>query len=116
MHEGAIIRSLFEMATKIKTEEKLDKIETITVIAGKFHQIVSEVMFMQFNLMKQEFSGFEKAKLIFQEKEIKVRCEDCGHIFQIDSPVFLCPNCNSLNTEIISGKELHIAKIEGIRK
>ena len=115
MHEGAIVKSIFESAKEIKSKEKLVEITTIKIIVGKFHQVVRDVMFTYFNNMKLEYKGFEQAELKMIEKDVKVKCKSCKKEFTIDSPIMMCPYCNSFETELISGKELHIATIQGTR-
>ncbi|MFC1898400.1 hydrogenase maturation nickel metallochaperone HypA [Candidatus Cloacimonadota bacterium] len=113
MHEGAIVNSLFEVAEQSKKDANLKEIEKVRIVVGKFHQIVEEVMHMHFNIMKKDIPGFENAELIMEERDVKVKCSGCGTTFTIDEPIFICPDCNSLETELIQGKELYIATMEG---
>ncbi|MCK5050240.1 MAG: hydrogenase maturation nickel metallochaperone HypA [Candidatus Cloacimonetes bacterium] len=115
MHEGAIVHSLLEIAKDIRIKEDLKEITEVKIIVGKFHQIVEEVMIANFDFMKTEYDGFDNAVLIMTEKNVSVICEDCQHEFTIDEPIFMCPECDSFNTELISGKELYIETIEGLR-
>jgi hydrogenase nickel insertion protein HypA len=113
MHEGAIVRSLFEIAEKIKEKEQLESVSKIRIVVGKFHQIVEDVMFMHFNLMKQEIAGFEKAELEITEKEVIVQCNNCGEVSRLTEPIFYCLKCSSPDTEFVSGNELYIENLEG---
>ena len=115
MHEGAIVHSLLEIAKDIRIKENLKEITEIRIVVGKFHQIVEEVMITNFQYMKADYIGFENATLFMTEKNVKVRCEDCKHEFTIDEPIFMCPECDSFNTELIAGKELYIETMEGMK-
>ena len=115
MHEGAIVHSLFEIAKEIKEKEKIIEIIELKIIVGKFHQIVEEVMMMHFDLMKAEYKGFENAVLKMKEIDVKIKCKNCGQESILNEPIFFCSNCESFDTELISGKELHIETIEGMR-
>jgi len=115
MHEGAIVKSLFDIAVQIKIDEELTKVDKITIVIGKFHQIVEEVMMMQFEFMKAEFPGFESAELEMFEKDVIVECLECSKTSKLTEPVFYCMNCHSPDTKIISGNELYIEKIEGLK-
>ena len=115
MHEGSIVKSLFDIASKIKEDEKLTEIQKVKVVIGKFHMIVDDVFLMYFDLMKKEYKGFENAELIIEEKDVKVKCKKCNEIFMIEDPIFICPKCESFDTEIIQGNELHIQTIEGMK-
>ena len=116
MHEGAIVHSLFEIAKDIKEKEKLIAIKEVKIIIGKFHQIVDEVMLMHFDLMKAEYKGFENAKLSMKEIDVKIKCKNCREETILNEPIFFCSKCESFDTELISGKELHIETIEGMRE
>ena len=115
MHEGAIIHSLLEIAKDIRIKENIKDITEVKIVVGKFHQIVEEVMITNFSFMKTEYVGFENAVLSMTEKDVSVKCEDCKHEFTIDEPIFMCPKCESFNNELISGKELYIETIEGMK-
>jgi len=116
MHEGAIVHSLLEIAKDIRIKEDLKEITEVKIIVGKFHQIVEEVMMANFDFMKTEYDGFDNAELIMTEKEVSIKCVDCQHEFTIDEPIFMCPKCDSFNTELISGKELYIETMEGMKE
>ncbi|MCK4312773.1 MAG: hydrogenase maturation nickel metallochaperone HypA, partial [Candidatus Cloacimonetes bacterium] len=74
-----------------------------------------EVFQMYFDLMKKEYKGFENAELIMEEKDVMVKCKKCNETFLIEDPIFICPNCESFDTEIIQGNELHIESMEGMK-
>ncbi|MDO9576908.1 MAG: hydrogenase maturation nickel metallochaperone HypA [Candidatus Cloacimonadales bacterium] len=114
MHEGSIVSSLFEIAEQSKKDANLKEITKVKIVVGKFHQIVEEVMLMHFDIMKQDIPGFENAVLEMEEKDVKIKCSGCGKIFTIDEPIFICPDCDSIETELFQGKELHIQTMEGI--
>jgi hydrogenase nickel incorporation protein HypA/HybF len=113
MHEGAIIHSLLELAKEIREKENLKEISEIKIVVGKFHQIIEEVMQTNFEFMKTEYNGFENAVLKMTELDVKVKCKNCHHEFSINEPIFMCPKCDSFQTEVIQGKELYIKTIEG---
>ena len=113
MHEGAIVHSLLDIAQEIKEKEKLNEISKVKIVVGKFHQIVEEVMMTQFNFMKLEYPGFENSELLMQMVDVKAKCNDCNHEFAIDEPIFLCPKCESMDTDLVTGKELFIETMEG---
>ncbi|MBN2460605.1 MAG: hydrogenase maturation nickel metallochaperone HypA, partial [Candidatus Cloacimonetes bacterium] len=85
----------------------------IKVKIGKFHQIVPEVMQTYFKLMKKEYPGFNEAELILEEIDLKLRCKKCQHSYLLQEPLFICDQCGSWETELISGDELYIETIEG---
>ncbi|MDA3871366.1 MAG: hydrogenase maturation nickel metallochaperone HypA [Candidatus Marinimicrobia bacterium] len=116
MHEGAIVQSIFDSAEEIKKKENLKNVTTIKIIVGEYHQIVKEVMFTYFDIMKLEYNGFKKAKLEMDVIPAEIQCKSCGKSFNINDPIMICPNCQSFETELIKGKELYIKAITGETK
>ena len=65
----------------------------------------------------EDVSGVPKYnRVVCLYGRIDVKCEDCQHEFTIDEPIFMCPKCDSFNTELISGKELYIETMEGMKE
>ncbi|HMM12657.1 MAG TPA: hydrogenase maturation nickel metallochaperone HypA [Bacteroidales bacterium] len=55
-----------------------------------------------------------QASVIFHWKKAVAVCEDCCKEFEPDDVFKICPYCNSLNTRLLTGKELKIKSIEVI--
>ncbi|MDP2173035.1 MAG: hydrogenase maturation nickel metallochaperone HypA [Candidatus Cloacimonadaceae bacterium] len=113
MHEGAIVKSLLEIANQYFLEADLTEVTKVNVIIGKFHHIVNEVLQMHFDLMKKDTAGFEQAILEIEERDLVIKCRKCDKTTNISEICFSCPDCDSIDTELIQGNELHIASIEG---
>lgn len=113
MHEGIIIKSLFDIAQKSRLEENLNEVETVKVVVGKFHQVVKDVLLMYFDLMKKDIEGFENADLQIEERDLQIRCKQCHEVVVLKQSVFSCPVCKSTNTEVIHGNELYIESLKG---
>ncbi|MBW6515746.1 MAG: hydrogenase maturation nickel metallochaperone HypA [Candidatus Cloacimonetes bacterium] len=116
MHEGVIVKSLFEIAAKSREESGLNEVQTVKVIVGKFHQIVREVMDMYFELMKKDYAGFSNALLVIEERELKIRCKSCNAVILLKEANFSCSECGSIKTEVVEGNELYIESLIGVDK
>lgn len=116
MHEGVIVKSLFEIAAKSREESGLKEVQKIKVVIGRFHQIVREVMEMYFNIMKKDFEGFREAILEIEERDLEIRCRNCKLVMKLKEPDFTCSGCHSINTEVIHGNELYIESLIGSSK
>lgn len=114
MHEGAIVKSLLDIANQSYIEAGLDEVSRVKVIIGKFHNIVNDVLLMHFDLMKKEIAGFEQAILEIEERDLIIQCRKCHKKTGINDISFTCSDCGSTDTELIQGDELYIASIEGM--
>ncbi len=113
MHEASIVQSIFESTAESMRKEGLSRVTRIKIAVGGMHHLVPEVMNHYFDLMKQEWSGFETAILVMDIIDVKVRCRKCGWFGPVEPPIFMCEHCNSFETDMIQGKELLIESIRG---
>ena len=113
MHEGVIVKSLFEIAVKSREESGLKEVQRVKVVIGKFHQIVRDVMEMYFNIMKKDYEGFQEAVLEIEERDLEISCRNCKQVIKLKEPEFTCSGCHSINTEVVHGNELYIESLIG---
>jgi hydrogenase nickel incorporation protein HypA/HybF len=113
MHEGAISRSLLNLAAQTSRESGLSEVTRVRVIIGKFHCVINEVLETNFDLQKQDIPCFENAVLEIEERDVKIQCKNCQKTIDLNEVSFTCPYCGSPETDIIQGNELHLDFIEG---
>lgn len=114
MHEGAIARSILESSAETMKTSGLTKVEEVSVVVGRIHHVVGEVLQTCFNVMKTDFPGLMEAALLISEREVLVNCRDCGADTQIeDLPLFVCGDCGSMAVSVVSGEELLIETLRG---
>ncbi|MDP8209809.1 MAG: hydrogenase maturation nickel metallochaperone HypA [Candidatus Stygibacter australis] len=112
MHEASLITSLLKIAHRVKIQNELDTISKVTIVVGDMHQVISDVMQNCFDLLKDDFQGFDNAQLIIKHTPLKIRCKECQKIITLNQTDFHCPHCHSTSTEIVSGQELFIETLE----
>ena len=112
MHEASLITSLLKIAHRVKIQYELDAISKVNIIVGEMHQIIPDVMQNCFDLIKNDFQGFNNAQLIIKFTPLKIRCKVCQKEVSLTQADFHCPHCHSTSTTIISGKELFIESLE----
>ncbi len=117
MHEGAIAESILNSVLETAKNENLKNICKVSLIIGKMHHIVDEVLITYYDHLKMEHKNLEKSFLFINEKEIKIECSDCKAVSIIDAaPIFFCSECQSFSTKMIQGEELLIESIEGLEE
>jgi len=119
MHEFSIAHNIVEMLVLAVQENKLQKVDTVTVEAGELRQIVPDSLQMAFDALKSEKEGCVEIKdcrlklIIIPQKVI---CTDCYYEFHPEDLCYICPRCESINTEVQDGDRLIIRSIEGERE
>lgn len=116
MHEFSIAWNIVEIITKAVEDNRLIRVDTITVEAGELRQIVPESLEMAFNALKTEGDRSEEIKNCRLKLVIipqVVSCNDCKCEFYPEDLCYLCPQCGSINTTVTEGDGLIIKSIEG---
>jgi len=111
MHEASIALSILEKANEIAEEHKSRRINSITIALGGLSGIDSESLLFSFDAIKVG-SIAEQAVLKIIEIPIEINCYDCKKSVILEDRFLICPECGSINIEVISGREMLIKEIE----
>jgi hydrogenase nickel incorporation protein HypA/HybF len=113
MHEASIVAELLNIAVNECIKNGYSKIESIKILVGKATGVMIDSLFFSFNVLK-EGTPAANANLIIEEISVRGICKDCKKEFESNENyiIFECPNCGSLSTKLISGKELNITELE----
>jgi hydrogenase nickel incorporation protein HypA/HybF len=116
MHEGAIAAAIIQSALEVREREHFGQVKTVTVLIGRLHHVVPEVLQNHFRILKKEYPPLAKSKLIIEITPISITCHTCDKETRIEQPTFVCSSCNSTDIEITGGREMHLKEIEGSKK
>jgi hydrogenase nickel incorporation protein HypA/HybF len=111
MHEASIALGILERAQDIAHEHKASKINSISVVIGALSGIVKESLLFAFDAIKADSSA-ENCTLKILEIPIKINCYDCKKNVVLKDNFLICPECGSINIEVIEGREMLITEIE----
>ncbi|NKQ38909.1 MAG: hydrogenase maturation nickel metallochaperone HypA [Methanosarcinales archaeon] len=93
-------------------EKKLDVMSKIYIKVGKLSNIEPRLLHNAFTAKYPCGTKYHSVKLEIESTEIKIRCESCDHITQIENYRFLCEKCEKPSKNLIQGEEMLIHKIE----
>ncbi len=116
MHEFSIAQNIVEMLTQAVEENGLARVDTVTVEAGELRQIVPESLQMAFDALKSEdrsCAEIKNCRLRLTVVPQNAICTDCHREFHPEDLCYICPYCESINTEVKDGDLLIIKSIEG---
>ena len=111
MHEASIALNILERAQNIAYEHKASKIDSISVVIGALSGIVKESLLFAFDAIKLDTPA-ENCILKIVEVPIKINCYDCKKNVVLNDIFLICPECGSINIEVIEGREMLIKEIE----
>lgn len=115
MHELPITENILEIVCKHAESGQVRQVVSITLDIGDLSELEDEWMQHYFDYLSKGTVA-EGAKLKINKIPIKLNCNACGHIFEIEKSMIgksTCPVCLAEgNFAIISGKQYHIKEME----
>ncbi|OGO31975.1 MAG: hydrogenase maturation nickel metallochaperone HypA [Chloroflexi bacterium RBG_16_56_11] len=111
MHEYSITESLLSLALEKASEARAGKITRINLVVGELAGVVGECVQFYFDAISQETIA-RGARLSFEMRPTKVRCQKCQTVFSPDGHDWSCPGCREMAVEIVSGRECFMESIE----
>ena len=112
MHEFSIIQNVIDIVKESACEKGLTKVTKVTLVIGKMRQIVPEAMQFAFEAATKG-DLLEHSELAMKFKPIKMKCNTCDAVFEVEDNEYFCTACNGSDLSIIQGQELIIQSIEG---
>lgn len=110
MHELGIVMQIVESVEKFALQNQVTEIQTLVVQIGELSSMVPHYVEACYPIAVED--------TLLQGSEIKIevlkayaRCSDCEKVYPFLDHREDCPFCQSVNREIISGKELMIKEI-----
>ena len=113
MHEGAIASALIQNILEVREKEKIGAVKIVTVLIGRLHHVVPEVLQNHYRILKKEHTPLSRSKLVIEIAPVSITCRACKKETLIEHPAFACASCNSTDIEITGGREMHLKEIEG---
>lgn len=110
MHELGIAMRIAEIATRVARQEGVKKVDAVLVEVGELSGIVPEALLFSFESATKN-SFLENSRLEINLTPASAKCSSCQTVFRPEGFHTLCPVCEGVDCEIISGKELFIKSL-----
>jgi hydrogenase nickel incorporation protein HypA/HybF len=110
MHELSIAQEILSIV-KASLPSPDAKVISVRLKIGHLSGILIDSLKFSFEAITSQ-TEFEKTKLEIIEIPIKIKCNECAKTSILNEPIFLCPECNSFNVQLLEGRELEIFEIE----
>lgn len=111
MHEASVCRDLLERVLEISAREQADAVKSITVQLGVLSGFDAEHVIESFEHVATGTVA-EGARIEVELVELQVHCPACDTDSAVTAERLDCPRCQHLETELIDGTELRLARVE----
>lgn len=110
MHELSIAEQLIDSVIASAVSNGAERVTEVTLEVGEMTLVVNSALEMAFEAVSRETLA-EGAKLVINEKKIKVKCLSCNNEFTAEIGNYLCPKCNLAEGKVIEGNDILITSI-----
>jgi hydrogenase nickel incorporation protein HypA/HybF len=107
MHELAVTESLLAIVVQSAIDNNAQKVTDIALTIGALSSIVDDSVQFYWNHISKG-SVAEEATLHFNRIPATLLCLDCSTEFTLEDELTPCPNCDSINLNIIAGDEFQV--------
>lgn len=111
MHEVSIAQSLLKIVEDESKKHEVSRVTRVHVRIGSLSTIVPDALTFSFEVVSDRTVA-EGAELDIEVVPARGRCYSCNIDFEVETSLFLCPQCGGIAGELLSGKELEIVDIE----
>jgi len=112
MHEMGLASEIVRIVTEsIPVEMAGSRVARVNLKVGRLAAVVPQSLRFCYDIVAKGTPA-EGSRLNILEVAVEARCNGCQHQWEIDEPVFVCPQCRGTSIEMLSGRELDIESIE----
>jgi hydrogenase nickel incorporation protein HypA/HybF len=110
MHELSLAEMLLPAVLEIAAAHHA-RVTEILVRAGALQQIVPDSLAAGVAVLAVGTAA-EGATLVVETVPVTARCRRCGHEFEVEDQLYVCPACEGADVETTGGAELILARLE----
>ncbi len=111
MHEASLIQALLEQVEALARREGAREIRRIQLRVGRFSTAVPELLESAFEILRRGTLA-ERATLEIHREPARVRCPQCGLVYEPEDLPFLCPRCGTWGGTLLQGRDLVIEEVD----
>lgn len=111
MHELGVVFEVIKAVDRVANDEGIDKVGGIVLQIGELSSMIPAYVETCFPAAIYGKSRYDNTKLEIEIIEGKAECRECGKVFNVKKYEGYCPNCNSFDKELITGREFILKEI-----
>lgn len=111
MHEYSIVQALLGQCEKYAKENEAERITKVEVKIGKMSGVEPHLLEIAFDTFKEK-TVCDGAEFVMQLQPLAVRCRSCGSISELEAAHYRCPECKSVDVDVVDGEEMYLMRLE----
>ena len=110
MHEIGVVRAMLRTVSDYAAAKGVSRVSEIVADCGELSLVIPQYVEELFPPVA-EGTPLEGVKLILETVPGMAECDDCDEIFNVIACNGHCPNCNSFNKTVLSGRDFTVREI-----
>lgn len=115
MHELSVCQALIDQVQVLAREQQASRVVNVLVGIGPLSGVEPLLLRQAFPLAAAGTLA-QDAELIVEDRPVRVLCLQCGQESDAAANRLLCGHCGDWHTELLSGDELMLMKVEFMRE
>ena len=111
MHEFSICQALLQQLDELALRHGASGVERVTVQIGPLSGVEPQLLSAAFAVARRG-SCAQDAELLLESLPLRIRCAACGIEAEATLERLCCAECGSSRTEVTSGTELLLRRVE----
>ena len=112
MHETSIVNSIMRTLEQEFEAEKLNRMKAIYVKVGILSNVERRLLHNACSAYHLTHPQYHHVELHVESTTLKIQCEVCDHITDVQKYRFICDKCDRPSKNVIQGEEMLIHKVE----
>ncbi len=112
MHELSLASEVIQILGDEASKHGLQRVSKYSLEVGLLRAVVPELLRTGLDVLSKGTVA-EGAEVELREVPGRARCPACGLEFPVPDILIVCPGCEHLGGEILSGEELRLIELEG---
>ncbi len=108
----SIIQQIVSTLEAELLSEERDRVSNIVIHLGELSNVQPILLESAFKAYQETTSVYQYTKLTVEQIPVVIHCENCDQNSHVKQYIFKCSFCGRPSTNLISGEELLIHKIE----
>jgi len=111
MHEYSIVQSLLDSCEENARANSATKVTKVTVKIGVMSGVEPELLKTAFDTFKEK-TMCEDAAFILNNQPIVIKCHNCAKETTLQKLEYCCPECQSIELDVIDGEDMYLMQLE----
>ena len=111
MHEYTIVQSLLDSCEENAIANNASKVHRVVVKIGVMSGVEPDLLKTAFDTFKEK-TMCEDAEFIINIQNVLIKCKDCQKESTLEKLEYCCPECKSVDLDIIDGEDMYLMQLE----